>query len=293
MDYTGPGTLTLRRAYSVKFDEAKSGFKHEERTHGGALRLWDRLVTNQEEDNDETTENIRQRCNEDTHQEHNKTAHQGCHENVRQREELQSSSSVDKKYIEGPESNTVDRETDESLNSQNTNEEDWIPSDDERMMRRNRYGSHQEADDSNLGLRRSASERRQFDTNRMPSGTLEMENLRMQIDADSEPSDDEGYYSPNGESEQPSNLALCMALQMNDQLPKTWKQAINEINWFTAMKNEINELREKGAWELVERDDNMNVLPGVWTYRAKKDEKGEVVRYKARWCVNGSFDKFR
>ncbi len=74
-----------------------------------------------------------------------------------------------------------------------------------------------------------------------------------------------------------------MVLKINEELARTWKQAINESNWLAAMKNEIDELKGKGAWELVERTDNMNVLPGVWMYRVKKNEKGEVVKYKARW----------
>ncbi len=119
------------------------------------------------------------------------------------------------------------------------------------------------------------------------------EKLTNQIEEDSEPSDDEGYDSSNGEHQQLSNLTLCVALKMNDQFPRTWKQAINESIWFTAMKNEINEFQEKGAWELVERTNNIKFLLGVWTYRVKKNEKGEVVKYKAKWCVNGSHDKFR
>ncbi|MCP3665672.1 MAG: hypothetical protein GY696_24775, partial [Gammaproteobacteria bacterium] len=36
----------------------------------------------------------------------------------------------------------------------------------------------------------------------------------------------------------------------------------------------------------------MKVLPGVWNYRTKRDENGNIVKHKARWCVNGSIDKF-
>ncbi len=89
------------------------------------------------------------------------------------------------------------------------------------------------------------------------------------------------------------SLGLCMAMTMTEELPRTWKQAVNVDHWKEAMEKEIEELEAKGAWELVERTDtNMKVLPGVWNFRTKRDENGEIVKYKARWCVNGSGDKF-
>ncbi|MCP4090186.1 MAG: hypothetical protein GY746_10380, partial [Gammaproteobacteria bacterium] len=57
------------------------------------------------------------------------------------------------------------------------------------------------------------------------------------------------------------------------------------------MEKEAQELQAKGAWDLVEKLDGMNVLPGVWAFRVKKDQDGKVVKYKARWCVNESSDK--
>ncbi len=44
------------------------------------------------------------------------------------------------------------------------------------------------------------------------------------------------------------------------------------------------------AWELVPRPGDAPILPGVWRFRIKRDEHGEVARYKARWCVDGSRD---
>ncbi len=37
---------------------------------------------------------------------------------------------------------------------------------------------------------------------------------------------------------------------------------------------------------------NAKVLPGVWNYRVKKDENGNTVKYKARWCADGSREGF-
>ncbi len=154
-------------------------------------------------------------------------------------------------------------------------------------------------------LRRNVRMRRQFNPNYMPSGTSEMEKLSKQIEDDSTSSEDEESESATDESEtlensglclalqmRENNLGLCMAMTMTEELPRSWKQAVNVNHWKEAMEKEINELQEKGAWILVDRKVGMNVLPGVWNYRTKRDENGEIVKYKARWYVNGAGDKF-
>ncbi len=72
---------------------------------------------------------------------------------------------------------------------------------------------------------------------------------------------------------------------MTEELPGSWKQAVNVHPWKGAMEREIIELKYKRALTLVNKVADMNVLPGVWNYRAKRDENGEIVKYKARWCV--------
>ncbi len=34
------------------------------------------------------------------------------------------------------------------------------------------------------------------------------------------------------------------------------------------------------------------MLPGVWKFKIKRDENGDIARYKARWCVDGSRDTY-
>ncbi len=58
------------------------------------------------------------------------------------------------------------------------------------------------------------------------------------------------------------------------------------------MEKEIAELSGRDAWEIVRRPENVKVLPGVWNFRIKRDEEGNIVKYKARWCVDGSREGF-
>ncbi len=72
------------------------------------------------------------------------------------------------------------------------------------------------------------------------------------------------------QEDQLQHLGACMALKLNDKLPRTWKQAMQEPHWFEAMEREVEELRAKDAWILVDRTQDMRVLPGVWAFRIKK-----------------------
>ncbi len=95
------------------------------------------------------------------------------------------------------------------------------------------------------------------------------------------------------ESEGNALIGVCMALTLNNEsAPKSWKQAINIHEWEMAMVSEIKELQNKKAWEVVPKPTDKKVLPGVWNFRVKKDERGNLVKYKARWCVDGSREGF-
>ncbi len=84
-----------------------------------------------------------------------------------------------------------------------------------------------------------------------------------------------------------------MALSLNPpDKPGSWKQAINVTEWEAAMRKAVDELKSKNAWKFVRKSADTKVLPGVWNSRTKRDENGNVVKYKARWCVDGSREGF-
>ncbi len=89
-------------------------------------------------------------------------------------------------------------------------------------------------------------------------------------------------------------LDLCMIAQTvgAEQTPKSWKQAIHIPEWLDAMKAEKRELEGKGAWQLVPRPQGKPVLPGVWRFKVKRDENGNIAKYKARWYADGSREGF-
>jgi hypothetical protein len=81
----------------------------------------------------------------------------------------------------------------------------------------------------------------------------------------------------------------------NDADNPTWNEALNSPfaeRWWQSMEVEINTLEnDLQAWELVEREPWMNVLPSTWAFKLKRFPDGLVKKFKARFCVRGDKQK--
>jgi hypothetical protein len=53
------------------------------------------------------------------------------------------------------------------------------------------------------------------------------------------------------------------------------------------MNTEIKELENQNTWNLTNLPPNKNLLRGKWVYKIKKDNKGLIIKYKARWVIKG------
>lgn len=56
-----------------------------------------------------------------------------------------------------------------------------------------------------------------------------------------------------------------------------WKAAVKEIETLESMM----------AWEVVDREDDMNVIDGTWAFKIKRYPDGVVKKFKARFCARG------
>lgn len=73
-------------------------------------------------------------------------------------------------------------------------------------------------------------------------------------------------------------------------IPKSYKEAIESINrneWEKAMQDEIDVMKKRNVWSLVEKPDNAKVIGSRWVYNVKKNESDQIVRYKARLVAQG------
>ena len=68
------------------------------------------------------------------------------------------------------------------------------------------------------------------------------------------------------------------------------KRSQSRDEWLEAMTKEFNSLVDNKTWELCELPALKKSLGGRWVFALKKDENGEVVKYKARY-VSKSFNQ--
>jgi len=70
-------------------------------------------------------------------------------------------------------------------------------------------------------------------------------------------------------------------------IPKTYRSALADPNWRTAMEEEYAALLSSNTWDLVPRPSGANVVTGKWIFRQKFNADGSFDRYKARWVLRG------
>ncbi|GFV79099.1 protein FAM200B [Trichonephila clavipes] len=81
------------------------------------------------------------------------------------------------------------------------------------------------------------------------------------------------------------------ALMVEVTIPNCYKQAIryrDASKWHDAMDKEINVMKERKVWDLIDHPDNIKILENRWVYTIKYDENNKIVRYKARLVARGN-----
>ncbi|GFX27417.1 retrovirus-related Pol polyprotein from transposon RE1 [Trichonephila clavipes] len=100
------------------------------------------------------------------------------------------------------------------------------------------------------------------------------------------------FRKDNTESQGFSDLSEQQeALMVEVTIPNCYKQAIRSRDaskWHDAMDKEINVMKERKVWDLVDHSDNIKILENRWVYTIKYDENNKIVRYKARLVARGN-----
>jgi hypothetical protein len=71
-------------------------------------------------------------------------------------------------------------------------------------------------------------------------------------------------------------------------IPKTYRGALKDPNWHSAMVEEYGALLSNNTWDLVDPPRKANIVTGKWIYRHKMKSDGSLERYKACWVLSGS-----
>ncbi|GKC05132.1 putative ribonuclease H-like domain-containing protein, partial [Tanacetum coccineum] len=69
--------------------------------------------------------------------------------------------------------------------------------------------------------------------------------------------------------------------------PKKISKALQDDSWVQAMQEELLQFKLQQVWVLVDLPHGMKVIGTKWVYRNKRDERGVVVRNKARLVAQG------
>nr|GEY96282.1 ribonuclease H-like domain-containing protein [Tanacetum cinerariifolium] len=71
-------------------------------------------------------------------------------------------------------------------------------------------------------------------------------------------------------------------------LPRSYKEAFNDLNWRNAMFDEYNALIKNKSWTSVPWQEGANIVRYMWLFRHKFLADGTLSRYKTRLVANGS-----
>ncbi|XP_024177901.1 uncharacterized protein LOC112183800 [Rosa chinensis] len=80
-------------------------------------------------------------------------------------------------------------------------------------------------------------------------------------------------------------ISLCGFVSLIE--PKNIKEALLDDDWISAMQEELNQFTRNDVWYLVPRPRDCNVIGTKWIFKNKSDEKGNVIRNKARLVAQG------
>ncbi|GKE55465.1 putative ribonuclease H-like domain-containing protein [Tanacetum coccineum] len=69
--------------------------------------------------------------------------------------------------------------------------------------------------------------------------------------------------------------------------PKKVIQALEDPSWIEAMQEELLQFQLRKVWTLVNLPNGKRAIGTKWVFKNKKDERGIVVRYKARLVAQG------
>ena len=104
--------------------------------------------------------------------------------------------------------------------------------------------------------------------------------------------DYKNLHDPYPEEENEDNFLTMeevYAIIAGDELTslKDAKNSPDWPEWEIAMQAELDLLKEKGTWELVEKPPDAIPIANKWVFIKKRDKEGKVIRYRARLVAKG------
>ncbi|GJS70937.1 putative ribonuclease H-like domain-containing protein [Tanacetum coccineum] len=99
---------------------------------------------------------------------------------------------------------------------------------------------------------------------------------------------EQGFLSAIYEGKTHQDLHTCLfACFLSQEEPKRVSKALSDPAWVEAMQEELLQFKLQKVWILVDLPKGHRAIGTKWVYRNKKDERGIVIRNKARLVAQG------
>lgn len=88
-----------------------------------------------------------------------------------------------------------------------------------------------------------------------------------------------------------SGQAASTTVEIPTQEPRTYAQALSRPDrddWIEGIARELQTLKDMGVWEETELPNNAHALGTTWVFKRKTGPNGELIKFKARLCAQGS-----
>ena len=82
-------------------------------------------------------------------------------------------------------------------------------------------------------------------------------------------------------------LDVLELLLVSAEEPPTFVLAERDANWRRVMLEEMKAIEDNGTWELVDPSAGCRPIGLKWVYKVKQNERGAIVKYKARLVARG------
>ncbi|GJU49694.1 putative ribonuclease H-like domain-containing protein [Tanacetum coccineum] len=103
---------------------------------------------------------------------------------------------------------------------------------------------------------------------------------------------EQGFISAVYERKTHKDLHTCIfACFLSQEEPKKVIQALKDSSWIKAMQEELLQFKLQQVWTLVDLPYGKRAIGTKWVYKNKKDERGIVIRNKARLVAQGYTQK--
>ncbi|GJY03081.1 ribonuclease H-like domain-containing protein [Tanacetum coccineum] len=100
--------------------------------------------------------------------------------------------------------------------------------------------------------------------------------------------EEHGFVSTIQQRTNHKDLQNCLfACFLSQEEPKKVIHALKDPSWIEAMQEELLQFKLQEVWTLVDLPNGKKAIGSKWVFRNKKDERGIVIRNKARLVAQG------